>query len=907
MALTAAEGERLIAALAGEPGFAGLADPESVVLVWNAAADRILWASSGADAWRVRLVSPHGHVTALSRDAQARLRDLGQGRAPRAGFRLERLRFGRSALDTPVTLACRIVSSPDGDVLITAIMDARIRAVPAVASREPVASPPPEQEPAPEPAPRRGRRFLWRTDGDGRFSAVSAELSESVGAAGAAVIGRRWRDLQGRLVADDGGALARVFEGRAPWSRLPVGWRDPVADRVIPVEISGSPVLDANGHFDGHRGFGLAFPSEARTSPTGAFPREIAGPDAPGTALPDTPVPEARSAREPEATDGLENALQAAASLTGSAGETVFGMLRTWFGTQAGGLPAREPSGDRFSPDRPPEPLSDVPRAALSASERGALHEIARALGSGVPAEESAPKARASAEIVSLPVPAPRPKVPDPAALLDGVPIGILVLRDGAPLFANRSLLALSGHHDLPALVAGGALAPLLAPDLLDAGGGEHPVPVTLSDTSGAALAVEARVSTVSWGDLPATLVSLARASDPAPAIEARALGLALATRQARIDELEATLELAADGVVGLDGQARILSLSRSAETLFGLAANEVVGDGFGALLMPEDHRAALGCLESLRATTPPAVGEREVRGRTRGGEPVALSMRAGLVPGPDGTVFSVAFRDVSRFKTMESELREARGAAERASANQADFLARVSHEIRTPLTAISGFAELMLEERFGPVGSERYKGYIRDIQGSGDHVISLVNDLLDLAKATSGRSELTPSPIDLATIVQQCLALSGPIAARERTILRTSFLPGLPRVLADERSVRQIVLNVLTNAIRFTGAGGQVIVSTASAAAGGELVLSIRDTGPGMSEDDIEAALTPFRQVSATRRSDGTGLGLPLSKALTEANGGVFAITSAPAMGTLVEVRLPTVAAPALEAIAAE
>jgi signal transduction histidine kinase len=241
----------------------------------------------------------------------------------------------------------------------------------------------------------------------------------------------------------------------------------------------------------------------------------------------------------------------------------------------------------------------------------------------------------------------------------------------------------------------------------------------------------------------------------------------------------------------------------------------------------------------------------------------------------------------------MESDLREAQSAAEQASANRADFLARISHEVRTPLTAITGFAELMLDERFGPLGNERYKGYIRDIRDSGVHVLSLVNDLLDLAKATSGAQDLHPAPLDLNAVVQQCVALAGPLAGQERTIIRTSFPSNLPPVVADERSIRQIVINLLSNAIRFTGAGGQVIVSTAIGG-GDEVVLSVRDTGIGMTDEEVETALTPFRQVSATRRNDGTGLGLPLSKALTEANGGVFVVTSARELGTLVEVRLP-------------
>jgi signal transduction histidine kinase len=243
----------------------------------------------------------------------------------------------------------------------------------------------------------------------------------------------------------------------------------------------------------------------------------------------------------------------------------------------------------------------------------------------------------------------------------------------------------------------------------------------------------------------------------------------------------------------------------------------------------------------------------------------------------------------------LGDEMRAAKREAEKAMRAKADFLTKVSHEIRTPLNAITGFAEVIMAERFGPIGNERYREYLKDIHAAGSHLISLLNDLLDLSKIETGQLDLAFANVSLNELTQQCVGIMQPQASRARIIIRTSLTPGLPQVVADERSLRQIVLNLLSNSIRFTGPGGQVIVSTVFAD-NGEAVLRVRDTGVGMSDKDIEAAMEPFRQtaISGSWGSGGTGLGLPLTKALAEANRANFSIKSAPNAGTLVEVAFP-------------
>ncbi|MDQ2954520.1 MAG: ATP-binding protein, partial [Pseudomonadota bacterium] len=242
-----------------------------------------------------------------------------------------------------------------------------------------------------------------------------------------------------------------------------------------------------------------------------------------------------------------------------------------------------------------------------------------------------------------------------------------------------------------------------------------------------------------------------------------------------------------------------------------------------------------------------------------------------------------------------KEELLAARQQAEKESSAKSAFLAKVSHEIRTPLNAIIGFSEIMMQERFGPVGNERYREYLKDIHASGEHLISLVNDLLDLSKIEAGKLELSFGSINLNDLTEQCVAIMQPQANREHIIIRTSLPQALPQIVADARSVRQIILNLLSNSVKFTNAGGQVIVST-TLSDDGDVALRVRDTGAGMSEKEIESALEPFRQLttSAQLGGGGTGLGLPLTKALAEANRASFAIKSAANAGTLAEIVFP-------------
>ncbi len=230
---------------------------------------------------------------------------------------------------------------------------------------------------------------------------------------------------------------------------------------------------------------------------------------------------------------------------------------------------------------------------------------------------------------------------------------------------------------------------------------------------------------------------------------------------------------------------------------------------------------------------------------------------------------------------------------AANAASRRLEFLAKVSHEVRTPLNSIIGFAELMLGERFGPIGNQRYKGYVEDIHQSGLYALSLLNDLLDISKIEAGKFELNFTAVDVPELVEDCVASLQPLAKRARIVLRTSLAHDLPAVVADPRRLKQILLNLLTNAIKFTKEGGQVIVSGSIIES--ELRLRISDNGVGMTKDEITFAMQPFNQLdTAPRKQSGTGLGLPVTKALVDANRARLVLTSEPGVGTSADVIFP-------------
>ncbi|KRB49764.1 PAS domain-containing sensor histidine kinase [Rhizobium sp. Root708] len=501
----------------------------------------------------------------------------------------------------------------------------------------------------------------------------------------------------------------------------------------------------------------------------------------------------------------------------------------------------------------------------------------------------------------------PRVKMTDgfSAGVIDQLPVAVLIHAGDDLIHANPEFMRLTGYGSLEELSDVGGIDALLQRHELagNSRGGSAMMLVTAEDQL---VPVSARLQSIRWEESSALMLALmptandatVPAKDITPA-EPRATDRMIekvARLQVEVEELRSILETATDGVVVIGSEGDIRSMNRSASALFNYDEEETRGKPFVMLFAHESQRAVLDYLNGLSGHGVASVlnDGREVIAREAAGGFVPLFMTMGRLTSSNG--YCAVIRDITQWKRTEDDLRTAKSAAETANAHKTDFLARVSHEIRTPLNAIIGFSDMMATERFGQIGHPRYVEYANDIGRSGRHVLDIVNDLLDISKIEAGEMDLDFDAVKLNEAISEAVSLLQPQANSQRVIIRTALSQAIPDVVADLRSIKQIALNILSNSIRFTPSGGQIVVST-SYEANGSVVLRIRDTGVGMTRSELDQAMKPFRQVStqSRHRGEGTGLGLPLTKAMVDANRAVFAISSTPNEGTLVEIAFPS------------
>ena len=763
---------------------------------------------------------------------------------------------------------------------VPAISEAPAAAAPATPPQIPQASPPAEapipQPPAPtpvaDPAPlpvrnepepqhpvlpdrRYPLRFVWQMDADERFTLSAGEFSDVIGPKVAIAMGRHWHEIARELGLDPAGEVAAAIAARNTWSGIVVQWPVDGSDSRLPVELSGLPVYDRDRVFRGYRGFGVCRDTDLVEAVLSERIRPRRDPVSPPAErpmpnvvpFPTPPAPAAPAAPEIK-------------SATLTAGE------RNAFRELASRLTARLKEADELAT----RPAGDQAARPLPPEGPPMLH---------IPVHDQNP--------VAARTPFGRRIIDAERPLLDRVPTGILVYRHNQLIYANPAFLHWSGYAALADFDEAGGLDALDVDTLgeMDGSGAQK---LRIASPLGGG-ATEAQLVTIPWETGTAMALMFA-APHAAQAAAAPAPSQPLRTsfeEDRAAEDLASILDLMDDAVFLLDRDHAIAYSNRAADELFGFDAP---GRTLPDLLAPESARQLGEALAAFGAASAPL--SRTVAARRHKGGLVQLTLQIGRLKSGE---YCAVFRNAEPWRDAEQDLLAAKRRAEDMSAAKSDFLARVSHEIRTPLNAIIGFSEVMTQERFGPVGNERYRQYLKDIQVSGEHLVELLSDIVDLTKIESGKLELHPASISLNEIAQQVVTLMQPQAARERVIMRVSLAPDLHHIVADARSVRQILLNLLSNAVKFSGAGAQIIVSTAPGGGGG-VVLRVRDTGSGMSEKDLAIALEPFRQVGATDRLGprGSGLGLPLTKALAEANRARFSIESALNSGTLVEIEFP-------------
>ena len=364
-------------------------------------------------------------------------------------------------------------------------------------------------------------------------------------------------------------------------------------------------------------------------------------------------------------------------------------------------------------------------------------------------------------------------------------------------------------------------------------------------------------------------------------------------------DRFSEILRIAPEAIVSADEQGNILVFNEAASRIFGYDGDEVIGQPLGILLPPEVRKAHGGYMESFASgsdLTRLMSDRSEIRGQRKDGGIFPAEASISKLQSGQQTIFTVTMHDITERKQVESTMRLALVEAQKADRAKQDFLANMSHELRTPLNAIIGFSEVIELEMFGALGNERYSEYIRDISSSAGHLLALVKDILDLSKIEAGTVALDRKQIGVGDVVLEALReLQASIDKKELHFEKGGDVDDV-QVFADANAVRQIVTNLLANAVKFTPVGGRIGISVASIK-DGFVDLCVWDTGIGIAEADIQNILKPFTQAGDIRvaREGGAGLGLSIVKALAELHGGRVDIDSTEGEGTRICVSLPT------------
>jgi PAS domain S-box-containing protein len=747
-------------------------------------------------------------------------------------------------------------------------------------------------------------RFVWQIDAEGHFALTSEAFLRVADARTAAVQGQTWPEVAAALALDPRGRIAQAVGNGETFGAIAVSW--PLQGHTRGrVELSGMPVYDTERNLAGYRGFGIY-------RPTATLPDELM-PDAeadrtvevPSPEEEPAPVDEPEPAREPPPKPLHHSPPAAAANMPAAADDP--------------------PSPAETEIVEPPQnvvpfPLASETRApSLSPIENHAFDEIARRLtqkfdelsAQRVASVNEAADVSAShqpqepeqqrADETSAAQPAwlaaaaspPRGDSARERMLLDLMPSGILIYRLDRLLYANRPFLERTGFDSLHALQEAGGLdalyvewGPGSASSASDDG-----MPLTIAHSADDHAPSDARLFSILWDDDTAHALILqgttaaasappALRSEPPPPPQQQA-----AAPPPSDNPYEAILETATDGIVLFDRSGAIISSNRSAQALFDMSPKELAAQNFAELFSSESQRVVLDYFESLDGHNETNRNDhgRDVLARERKGSFVPLSMTMGRT---DSDHFFAVFRDLSPIRRSETELLNARRNAERATSSKADALARISREIREPLNTIIGFASVMIEERFGGLGNERYAAYLKDIRAAGERAIAVLDDIVSISGIETGQTQLKLVSQNLNDMVEQCVGALQPQANRERVIIRTSLARALPPVMADTQALRQITMNIVTSSIRCSKAGGQVIVSTAPSENGGA-VLRVRDTGGGLSQAELSSA----NGTDPDGTHDRGAVDLSLARALAEANRAKFQIKSTDNAGTLIEV----------------
>lgn len=779
-------------------------------------------------------------------------------------------------------------------------------------------------------------RFSFTIGADKVFREISPELAKSVGLQSADVIGLSWSKISHAYGFDATGAINNLLDSADTWAGKSVLWPVQDTDMLIPLDLAALPVFNKNREFDGFRGFGIIRDEDAVVDPENRGLRLAEIKEGISTAIlhkPATPQEDISADEVASFTDKTPGILSDSWDRNTQSLET-----SDWDNTP------KPDSEKTSSKDETPieTPLDEKPASnvmplnvvpirshveskqsvttsddedrhdklfeehdrddqdhTLNQKERSAFEQIRRRLQ-----KENHIKPRQVEADTNI-----NSTVWDETSSINGeeedtsksdafdADFGspVLVYRADETLFANDELLKIAGYASLDELTHAGGLEALLPLAQLE--DDENISILKLKRKDGTLIEAQPILKRVDWDGAKALSLTFIKVDKQSAAkVEHNIASEPSALDMVRVSDLESILDTATDGIIIINADGNIEALNAPGEALFGKSFDDVSGEKFTSLFAKESQN---GLDEYFSSLNNPGVSGiindgREVIGAEANGGLIPLFISLGAIG--QSNRFCAVLRDLTEWKKSEENLVTAKRNAETASDQKTEFLSRISHEIREPLNAIIGFSDVIIEERFGELNNARYREYLRDINRSGVHMLDLVNDLLDISKIESGKLDLSYESVDLNLIARETVALLQPQANSQRIIIRTSLSRAVPNVVADVRSIRQIIMNLVSNAIKFSPQNSQVIVST-TYEANGEVGLRIRDTGHGMNEKELKLALEPYTQIPNVNagKNAGTGLGLPLTKALVEANRAYFDLESTPGEGTIAHVQFPS------------
>jgi cell cycle sensor histidine kinase DivJ len=374
------------------------------------------------------------------------------------------------------------------------------------------------------------------------------------------------------------------------------------------------------------------------------------------------------------------------------------------------------------------------------------------------------------------------------------------------------------------------------------------------------------------------------------------------AVERAANERYRALLDVVGDSVLVLDRFGAVTSTSRETQMLFGFSRHDLVGRGLFDRIHVADRPAFLKAIADAALSAEPGLltlrlrSGAVARGQGEFNDPVFawVELRLRRSAGSSAAAIIAVVRDVTSLKTREEDLEAARLEAERNNAWKDRFLANVSHELRTPLNAIIGFAEMLATEQLAPKDPVKQREYARIIQASGQHLLAVVNTILDMSKLESGSFDIVPEPFEVAPLIDACCDMMRLKAEQAGVEVVRKYPSALPELVADKRACKQILINLLSNAVKFTPPRGVVTVGVRTE--GDQIALWVHDTGIGIMARDLPRLGDPFFQAQGSydRQYEGTGLGLSVVRGLVGLHGGTISIASAPGAGTSVTVRFP-------------